>query len=51
MKRLTILLIAVLSLASIAVADKPTAEALLASAKTRAAQEHKNIFVMFDASW
>jgi len=29
----------------------PTADRLLAEAKTKAASEHKSIFLRFDASW
>jgi hypothetical protein len=51
MKRISVAFIAMLTLFGAAFADKPTAEAVLKAARTQAAQEHKNIFVMFDASW
>jgi hypothetical protein len=51
MKHFALMIAAAMALASSAFADQPTAASLLAKAKTQAAQEHKNIFVMFDASW
>ena len=51
MKRLAIIIATIFAIAAFAAADKPTADVLVAQAKTKAAHEHKNIFVMFDASW
>lgn len=44
-----ILLLLAVSVA--AFATPPTAAQLIDAAKLKAAKEHKNIFVMFDASW
>lgn len=40
-----------LSIALPLAAQTPTAEQVLTKAKTQAAEQKKNIFLMFDASW
>lgn len=51
MKSKVVLLAALLCIAGVAFAGVPTADELLARAKTKAAAENKSIYVHFGASW
>jgi len=51
MKRILLLASASFLLALTASASQPAASELIAQARTAALTQHKNIFVMFDASW
>jgi len=51
MKRITLIVVGLLLLAASALATQPSAKTLLANAEAQARSQHKNIFVVFDASW
>jgi thiol-disulfide isomerase/thioredoxin len=49
--RLGVALMLLVTASSLAAQDPPSAERVLADAKAQAAQQHKNIFLIFRASW
>ena len=51
MRRVLAFCLSALVLCCMAAADQPTAAQLLGKAQETAKAAHKNIFVMFDASW
>lgn len=51
MKRFALLFVAALGLATQAFGSEPSSAALLAKAEAQAQQEHKNVMVIFHASW
>lgn len=51
MKRFGLLLASFVILVAAAIAGEPTSAELLTKAKAQAAQEHKNVMVIFHASW
>ena len=51
MRRMIVVLLGLALLTAQAFCSQPTAAELLKAAKAQALAQHKNIFVMFDASW